>query len=166
MAGKYASSGIFLAAAQAGYQNEIARTSSIDTSLSISLPIVAAYFFTAVQRSSLSQAFEEAVEADTPGAVLLFLAYIGMLIGAALSFAFMVRSALPNKYTTIDLKEWNGPRLSMTELEYSAALATQYLDVTEMIAKTNDSRAVGLAWGWFFGAVSLICYVLHVLFAR
>ncbi|MBQ9345750.1 MAG: hypothetical protein IJT94_00235 [Oscillibacter sp.] len=101
----YESSEVFLSMVQADYQNGIERASSIDTKLSISLPIIATYLFGIVQYSSLGDLLES-VEGCVWRAVIM-LSYVLMLVSAFASLILMVVSVSTHNYETVNMRKLN-----------------------------------------------------------
>ena len=162
----YESSEIFLSMVQAEYQNEIERAASIDTKLSISLPIIATYLFSIVQYSGL-RILDSMVENMGIRAFYFILIYgLALAFGSA-SCVQMVMSIVTHQYETVDMNKLNSARhISMPREQYCAAVSARYIHAAFRNALQNDKRGKLHTRGWISAAVSLACFSLFALAAR
>lgn len=158
----YESSEVFLSMVQAEYQNGIERAASIDTKLSISLPIVSTYLFSIVQYSSLP-AMLKPVNSRMLGGFIILL-YALMLSCAAVSLVLMVVSVSAHNYETVDMRMLNNAeQMSLPREQYCAAISGMYINASFRNAMQNNKRGYLHILGWVGSAISLACFVLLVL---
>ena len=162
----FESSEVFLSMVQAEYQNEIERAASIDTKLSISLPIIATYLFSIVQYSGL-RILDSMVGSMGIRAFLFIIIYALFLFFAGISCVQMVMSTVTHQYETVDMNKLNSARhISMPKEQYCAAVSARYIHAAFRNALQNDKRGKLHTRGWISAAVSLACFGLFALATR
>ena len=162
----YESSEVFLSMVQAEYQNEIERAASIDTKLSISLPIIATYLFSIVHYSSLRNLQEMVAETGIQ-ALFFSIIYGFSLVFAGVSCVLMVMSTVTHQYETVDMNKLNSAqRISLPKEQYCAAVSARYIHAAFRNALQNQARGKRHTQGWISAAVSLVCFGLFAFATR
>lgn len=146
MSYQFQESGTYFEAARVEYQNELERANALDTRLSISLPIISAYFFAAVQRCDV-QTEAEMIRSLWDMAVLGVDIFLLLTAGAA--FVFLVSAVLKQENQYVDVKNWDTFSEPASKEDYSVKLAERYLIATEKNRKNNRARAMKHTMGWF-----------------
>jgi len=168
---EFESGKLFLEIARSEYQNELDRTKVIDSKIAVALPIIATYFFLAVQFSSVKKLiFRPITSKVLIGAIIevcIPISYITALVFACISLFFLFRVISTHSYQTVDPKQFNtASQISMKESEFAAAFATIYINAIEANRSQNDKRVKNYMKGWRFGIISLVCFVIHVLLVK
>lgn len=160
----YESSEVFLSMVQADYQSGIERASSIDTKLSISLPIFATYLFSLAQFSSLGNLLEP-IESGI-FRIIISLLYAITLLCAVISLVLMVVSVSLHNYESMNMRRLNSAeQMSLPKEQYCAAIASMYINLAFSNTLLNNRRASLHNWGWVIGVVSIVCFITLVLAA-
>ena len=109
--GDFQSSEILFEIVKSEYQNEFNRTSVIDTKVGITLPIIATYFFLALQFKSMKQIFTTRVNIQTVATTLFSicnpLIYIATIVCAAIALIYLFRAIITQSYQAVDPRSFN-----------------------------------------------------------
>ena len=165
MSYSYESSEMFLEVARLEYQNELDRTKVIDSKIAVAFPIIATYFFLAVQFSDLKKLVSAPIVSKsllgaTLGITIPF-SYIAALFLASL---FMFKAISTHSYQTVDPKQFNtAEQMSLPKEQFAAAFSTIYIRALEANSSQNNVRAKHYMRGWRLALISLSCFVIHVI---
>ena len=167
----YESSEMFLEVVRLEYQNELDRTKVIDSKIAVALPIIATYFFLAVQFSDLKRLVSTPIVSKSLlGATLEIMipfSYIAALSLASLSLLFMFKAISTHSYQTVDPKQFNtAEQMSLQKAQFAAAFSTIYIRALEANSSQNNVRAKHYMLGWRLALISLACFVIHVIIRK
>lgn len=164
---EFESAEVLLEITKAEYQNELSRTSVLDTKVGITLPIIATYFFLVLQFDSIKDIFS--VRPDTENiAALVFsvcgpLVYLATIICAAIALLELFRAITTQSYRTIEPRSFNDKeKMSYPKNVFSAIMVTFYIRALDHNRSINDARASMYKNGWSVALVSLFLFVCYV----
>ncbi|MBR3569800.1 MAG: hypothetical protein IKN96_03220 [Oscillibacter sp.] len=162
----YESSEIFLSMVQAEYQREIDRASVLDSKLSISVPVISAYFLLIIQDSSVKDLLLSISGNEYSLKIMWTLAlYLMVTFTAVCSLLFTVHAVMTRSYEVIDLSVFYAADvLSRPKEQFSAVMSGVYSLAAERNRQQNNRKARDYQLGWIFGTVSLYAYFLYVFF--
>ena len=153
--------------ARAEYQNEITRTSTIDTKAGIMTPIVATYFFLVLQHTDIKRELMKQLNVDTIVSFLYSalpaLLYLGCLVLSAISLFFLFKVITTERYDKIAVECFFDPKtINRSIEEFSAGMVAIFIDAITTNSATNNRRVVLYSKGWRCALVSLICFILYI----
>ena len=152
------------------YQNEINRTSIIDTKTGITLPIVATYFFLVLQFRSIRDIFGVELKVKTTAELFYELGipviYICSIVCALFSLVWLFRVVISSPYEMIDPVPFNDKKtMSQPENIFAAAMVTYYIRALEKNHSVNDRRVILYKQGWTYAIISLSTFFAYVILA-
>lgn len=166
---EFQSAEILLEITKAEYQNELGRTSVLDTKVGITLPIIATYFFLVLQFDSIKDIFS--ASPDTENIATLFfsvcgpLIYLATIICATIALIDLFRAITTQSYRTIEPRSFNDKeKMSYPKNVFSAIMVTFYIKALDHNRSINDARASMYKNGWSVALVSLFLFVCYVAF--
>lgn len=168
---EYASAEILFEIARCEYQNELNRTSIIDTKVGITLPIIATYFFLVLQFDSIRSIFLTYPDTENIARMLWSffrpLIYLATIICAGIALVNLFRAIIAQAYRTIDPGCFNDKKkMSHPKKIFSAVMVTYYVETTAFNRSTNNRRITMYKRGWIFALISLLLFVCYVVFTR
>ena len=166
----FQSSELLLEITKSEYQNELERSSRLDTKTEIALAIFATYFFLILQHTSVKQLFMSRPDITNLWSLLVSVLppvmFLLALILAAFSLVYFVRVIAPYSYQKIDPNCFNDKeKMSYTPREFAAVMVTFYIRALEANRMINDKRVAKYSRGWSCFITSLCLFVLYMIFA-
>lgn len=158
---------LLLCTAKDEYENENSRTSVIDTKTSITLPIISAYFLALVPMNDFKSIFSFNISTyyDCIVPTLLFISYITSLILAFMSVLKMVKVINTQSYNIIKPRDlYDNDYLMFDSMVISIKLINLYIEATENNKFVNDKRIPLYKKGLLLAIVSIILFVIYILF--
>ena len=165
----YESSELFFSMAQIEYQNEKERTSTLDSKLGISLPVISAYFFMVIQDTNIGKLLESAWNYQkspvSKGEYIALALYLVAALAAIISLFHMVRAVMNRNYGSVDMKAfYTAKEMSRPKEQFLAIMINAYLVILEYNRKQNSQKAMEYQTGWIFYMLSLLCFFLYAFF--
>lgn len=160
---------LFLDIVRAEYQNEKQRTSTIDSKVGITLPIVATYFFLVLQYTDVKKIFQNPVEIETVASVLYSvlppILYLTTLVFAGFALFFLFRVISMHTYAIVNIQYYNTPEtIDRSPERFSAGIVDDFIEATMESSETNDLRTKLYKRGWRYALISLAFFVLYIFF--
>ena len=160
---------LFLDIVRAEYQNERQRTSTIDSKVGITLPIVATYFFLVLQYTDIKKIFQNPVEIESVASVLYSvlppILYLTTLVFAGFALFFLFRVISMHAYATVNVQYYNTPEtIDHSPERFAAGIVDIFIEATMESSETNDLRTKLYKRGWRYALISLAFFVLYIFF--
>lgn len=168
---KFQSSEILLEIAKSEYQNEVSRTSVIDTKVGITLPIIATYFFLVIQFDSVKNVFQTEPNIQNIATILFSvgcpLIYIAAIICAGIALIYLFWVIITQPYKKIDPRCFNDKeKMSYSKNDFSAVMVTYYIRALDHNYSVNNTRVTLYKRGWIFAMISLGLFVCYIFLNR
>lgn len=166
---EFESSEILLEIVKSEYQNEISRTSCIDTKVGITLPIITTYFFQVLQSKCVEKIFSDQINTQNIATILFSvcgpLIYVSTLVFAIVALICLFYAILTRPYRKVDAKCFNTrDKMSLSKNEFSAVMVTYFARALEHNHLTNDKRADLYQYGWIMSMYSLAFFSVICIF--
>ena len=160
---------LFLDIVRAEYQNEKQRTSTIDSKVGITLPIVATYFFLVLQYTDIKKIFQNPVEIESVASVLYSvlppILYLTTLVFAGFALFFLFRVISMHTYATVNIQYYNTPEtIDRSPERFAAGIVDIFVEATMESSETNDLHTKLYKRGWRYALISLAFFVLYIFF--
>ena len=157
--------------AKSEYQNELNRTSVIDTKIGVTLPIVATYFFILIQFESIRELFLCEPNCKnvltTIKSIFTPLLFISAIIVGTISLVLLLCVITTHSYTTIDPSCFNSnEKMSLPPNVFSGVMVTYYIRATTYNRQTNDKRVKLYRRGWIAAMISLGLFVVYIFLSK
>ncbi|MBQ6986332.1 MAG: hypothetical protein IJQ25_05015 [Oscillibacter sp.] len=167
----YESSEMFLSMVQKEYESEKERAAALDSKISLSLPVISAYFFLLAQDANIRElcaiawSLEESVE--TTGIFSTLALYFVAVLTAFCSLLWMIHATWTHQFQELDIAQsYNAKVMSMPKELFSARIAKYYLTKIEQNQEANKITSNEYQLGWIFGIISLICFLLYTVMTQ
>lgn len=157
---------LLLDTAKSEYESEHNRTTIIDSKISISLPIISAYFFALAQLNDYKTILNIKTESfcDFIYPAFLFVVYTASLALALVSVIKMVYVIATRQYQTIKPSDLYSENFLKNEPEIiSIQLIMLYIEATEENREINSQRIPLYRRGWICATLSIILYVAYII---
>ncbi|MCH5200581.1 MAG: hypothetical protein J1F60_06430 [Oscillospiraceae bacterium] len=148
------------------YNNEHNRTSVIDSKVSISLPIVSAYFLSLASANDYKLIVEMPIIKFTDGLlmVLLLVSYIFSLIFALIAVLYLIDAIKTRDYKVIQPSAlYDNDYLKFDHKVMSIKLIKLYIEAFESNKAKNDLRIPMYSNGWHFTIKSIVLHVISII---
>lgn len=164
---KLPSGPVLLDIARTEYQNERARTSTIDSKVGITLPIIATYFFLVLQYTDVKREFLAPIDMQSVATVLYSilppLCYLASLIFSVLALMSLFRAITMQKYDAINAEYFRKTEfLEESQERFSAAMVKCFIVATNKNNDVNEKRCRFYVAGWRYVLISLIIFIVYV----
>ena len=150
------------------YQNEINRTSVLDTKIGIMLPIVSTYFFLVIDKIdavNYKDKLWEHLKSMPQGGMMAYdwLALISLLL-SVVSVALLIIAVATHRYKMLDARWFNSLKYFGKDAdELQAVLVTVYRTSISHNEYINDKRAAFYIWGIVVAAISIGFYIAYLI---
>ena len=164
----YESSEMFLSMAQKEYESEKERAAALDSKISLSLPVISAYFFLLAQDTNIQKLWpvvmENGYSIENIRFFLSLLLYVVAIVSVFLSLFWMIHATWTHNFKELDITRSNDARfMSMSKELFSARIATDYVEQVEKNRTANSRRSKEYRTGWIFGLISLSCFLTYTV---
>lgn len=154
-------------AAQNEYSNEHERTTTMDAKAGIALPIISAYFLALAQMNDYKSfsvtPVTEFVSILVPATV--FMTYTAALVLAFVAVIWMTRVVFTREYLTLNLQNlYTDDYMKSDSRVLSLKFLELYFEAIEHNRSENDTRVKLYQRGWVFAFISVICFVVYIIF--
>ena len=162
---EFSAAKLILDLAKKEYDDEINRTSVIDTKVNIALPIVSTYTFLVFDKIIKRKRFllldEISEEIFT---FILICVLIGIcILGAILSLYNLFRCIKMNNYKVIRAEEFSDyATMNRPEGEVAGVSIDCFIKASQYNREINNCRAKKYQKGWNFAALSFVAYVIYI----
>lgn len=146
------------------YEHEQNRISSIDTKVSITLPIVSALLLAVAAQCQIAQiiAIPDTACWTVVRCILLFLSYVGALALSSVSLIWTVQCVWPRQYLTLEVGYFYDEQIINESPNVIRSMATNKLiEAINRNKQVNETRMKKYAKGCNSAAIAIGCYVVY-----
>ncbi|MEG2433853.1 MAG: hypothetical protein RSB25_19670 [Acinetobacter sp.] len=146
------------------YEHELNRISSIDTKVSITLPIVSALLLAVASQCQIAQIIDIPDTAcwTVIRCILLSLLYVGALALSSLSLVWTVQCIWPRQYLTLEVGYFYDEQLiNETPDVIKTMAANRIIEAITRNKQVNETRMKKYAKGCNSAAIAIGCYVVY-----
>lgn len=161
---KYPSGEVLLQICKSEYENELNRTSVIDSKANIVISLAGVFFVAITQIIDLKKIFQIKIESfvDTLLPTILLLTILGSITTAFIALTFFLRVIFTKSYKALDAKYYYDIEKLKQEIQlYSIAASQFYIEATNVNAVLNDIRVKWYKRGLVLLIISIGAFALY-----
>jgi len=148
------------------YNNEHNRVTTLDTKMSIMLPLSSGYFLTLIPMcADYKNIFSTSISnfSDLILPTILTLSLTLSLLSAASAMLTMLYVVLPRKYKALNPAGFYKITNMTNEKVLYSALTVEYINITDHNRKQNEKRSKYYKLGCYFLALSIISLLIYTI---